>query len=592
MADRPPFTPLSRALWPIAASALTLLAFLAVGGTFLESYKLDLGSVLVPTVRYTYFLFFWTILGSAAAAFLAVGLTRLLALSSSASSQRAEPPDRVWLAITMAAAFLVACAIRAFVLRGAVVTDDESAYRFAAQLLASGRLWVQSHPMKAFFDRIFMINDGKFYAQYFIGWPALMVPGVYLGVTGYMNAVYSALTVPAVFLTVRRLAGGPAGRVATLVYLASPMLGIGAATELSHTTCVMAAAWLTYCLLRTWDEPSDWRWHAGLAACFGVGFLIRPLSMAGVGLPVLVGWFAKAVRQPPAVRRRAIMAFAAPALVLTAVFLAVNLAQNGSPLTTSYGRSQRYMREVNFQNVGWSAATAQPSLLQYIVGTGDLGVSLAKTAVALVRLVYDLFGSPVLLALVLLAWSARPARVVWWSALCFVAVHFSLADSGVDTFGPVHFYELAWPLVVLAGVGFERVVVFARACRTARPERWATLAVSAALILAVVGYLPVRLHALDTMASNINAPEDAVKARGISHAVIFSAGVFVDQRCIAPTRHFVFFRPNNDPDLRNDILWVNHLGWQEDMGLMKWFPGRTPYLMTWENCQVRFMKIQ
>ena len=291
MADRPPLTRLSQALWPIAASALALLAFFSVGRTFLWSFTLDLGTMVLPAVRQTYVLFFWTLLGSVAAGVLAVGLVRLQALAPRVGWPAAGRRDATWLAVTMAAAFLIACAIRAFVLRGADVTDDESAYRFMAQVLASGRLWVDSHPMKAFFDRIFMINDGKFYGQYFIGWPALMAPGVFLGATGYMNAFYSALTVPAVFLTVRRLAGAAAGRAATLLYLASPMLAVGAATELSHTTCLMAAAWSVYCLLRSREAPADWRWHAGVAFCFGLGVLIRPLSTLGVGLPILAAWF-------------------------------------------------------------------------------------------------------------------------------------------------------------------------------------------------------------------------------------------------------------------------------------------------------------
>ncbi len=592
MADRPPFTRLSQALWPIAASAFSLLACLAVGRLYLWSYTLDLGTLVLPAVRQTYFLLFWTVLGSISAAFLAVGLTRLQALAPRPVASPAEQRDATWLAVTMAAAFLVACTIRAFVLRGAVVTDDESAYRFMAQVLASGRLWVDSHPMKAFFDRVFMINDGRFYGQYFIGWPALMAPGVFLGATGYMNALYSALTVPAVFLTVRRLAGAAAGRVATILYLASPMLAIGAATELSHTTCLMAAAWSVYCLLRSREAPGDWRWHAGVAFCFGLGVLIRPLSTLGLGLPILAGWFVNVVRQSPAERRLAIVAFAVSALAMAALLFAVNLAQNGSALTTSYARSQQYMREVNFRNVGWSAAAPPASLTRYILGNGEWELSFARTTIGLVRLVYDLFGSPLLLILVVLAWSARPARILWLSALCFVVVHFSLSDSGVDSFGPVHFYELAWPLVALAGVGFARLASLAREWRPALHDSWSLLVVAAAVVVSLVGFVPVRLHALKIIASNVSAPEDALKARGISRAVIFTAGLFVDQQCIAPTRHFVFFRPNNDPGLRNDILWANHLGWEEDMGLMKWFPGRTPYLMTWEGCRPRFMEIK
>jgi hypothetical protein len=593
MADRPLFIRLSQALWPIAASALSLLAFYAVGRRFVWSYTLDLGSMGLPSVRHVYFLLFWTILGSTSAAFLAVGLTRLQALAPRAVAWPAELGDATWVAVTMAAAFAVACTIRAFVLRGAVVTDDESAYRFMAQVLASGRLFVDSHPMKAFFDRVFMINDGKFYGQYFIGWPALMVPGVYVGATGYMNAFYSALTVPAVFLTVRRMAGSAAGRVATILYLVSPMLAVGAATELSHTTCLMAAAWSVYCLLRSWEAPRDWRWHAGVAFCFSLGFLIRPLSTLGVGLPILAGWFVHVIRQSPGRRRRAIVAFAVPALAMAALLFAVNVAQNGSALTTSYARSQQYMREVNFVNVGWSVASPPTSLMRYILGTGEWELSLARTAIGLVRLVFDLFGSPLILVLVGLAWTIRPARIVWLSALSFVVVHFSLSDSGVDTFGPVHFYELALPLVVLAGVGFGRLASLAREWQPALPSSWAPHVVGALIVVSLVGFVPVRLITLEVIASNVNAPEDALKAAGISHAVIFTAGLFVDQQCIAPTRHFVYFHPNNDPRLRNDILWANHLDWQDDIELMKkWFPDRNGYVMKWEGCRPRFQHLE
>ena len=45
-----------------------------------------------------------------------------------------------------------------------------------AETLALGKLKIQSPPGPGFFDRTFMINDGFLYAQYFLGWPALMMP--------------------------------------------------------------------------------------------------------------------------------------------------------------------------------------------------------------------------------------------------------------------------------------------------------------------------------------------------------------------------------------------------------------------------------
>ena len=91
MADRPPFAVLSQAIWPVVASAFSLLAFLAVGRRFLSSYSLDLGSMNLPGVQHTYFMFFWTILGSLAAALLAVGLTRMQALSRRSAATRHGP---------------------------------------------------------------------------------------------------------------------------------------------------------------------------------------------------------------------------------------------------------------------------------------------------------------------------------------------------------------------------------------------------------------------------------------------------------------------------------------------------------------------
>ncbi|HEY3381647.1 MAG TPA: glycosyltransferase family 39 protein [Vicinamibacterales bacterium] len=586
--------PLLSALWPIAACVVALAAFNAIGDTFLASYVLDLGSLGLPNIRHTCFLFYWTLLGSLAAFFLIVGLKRLLALApagAAATGDERAASRWTWIGITMAAAFAIAWAVRTFVLRGAALTDDESAYRFTAQLLATGRLWTPSHPLKAFFDRAFMINDGKFYGQYFVGWSALMVPGVYVGATGYMNAVYSALTVPALYSVVRRLAGSAAGRVATLLYLASPMLMVGAATEMAHQSCMMALAWSIYFLLRAQEEPAAWWTHAGVAFFFSLAFMVRPISALGVGLPVVIWWLVALTRWPANTRRVALLSFAAPTLVMAALFLGVNVAQNGSPFVASYARLQDYMREVNYRNVGWSPQSPPLALRDYILPNREVGRALAATTVALVRLVFDLFGSPLCVVLVGLAWAVRSARLAWLSALSYVLVHFFLSEAGIDSYGPVHFYEMSLPLLLLCGIGFARLVVLVGEWRPAAPASWPLAIVASLVLVSLVGFAPVRLDALKRIASNVNAPADAVREARISNAVIFTTGFFAPQECITPTRHFVLFRPNNDPDLKNDVLWVNHLGWEQDHQLMRYFPDRVGYLLTWSGCRAQLMKL-
>jgi hypothetical protein len=586
---------LARAAWPFAACLLALKAFTAVGDNFLGSYILDLGSLTLPNSRHTHFLFWWTLLGSAAAFFLVLGVTRVLERfprAGTLDAASAESSDRSWIVLISLTMFAVAVGIRALVLRGAPLTDDESAYRFMAEVLASGRLWVASHPMKTFFDRVFMINDGRFYGQYFIGWSALMVPGVYLGVTGYMNALYSALTVPALFGIVRRAAGPAAARVATLLFLASPMLMVGASTEMAHPSCLMALAWTFYFYLRCGERPDAWWPHAGVASFFGLAFLIRPTTALGIGLPVLAAWLWMVRRVPGAAKARALVAFSLPAVVLAAVFFGVNLAQNGSLLATSYARMQAYMKAVNYQNVGWSPVAPPPTLSDYMLPNRHVGRALASSTIAIVRLVYDLFATPLALVLLAFARALRPARLAWASVICFVAVHLFTVDSGVDTFGPVHYYELSLPLLVLCGVGYAGFAEALRRWRPAMPAAWPTALVASVVLVSLAGFTPVRFAGVKRIVSFINMPFDAVRDARISDAIVFSiGGYWVPQKCSAPTKHFVYFRPNNDLALKNDILWLNHLGWEQDRELLGQFPGRVGYLLNWNGCQIELKRM-
>ncbi len=417
-----------------------------------------------------------------------------------------------------------------------------------------------------------------------------MAPGALVGATGYMNAVYCALTVPALCGVARRLGGATAAKAALLLYLASPMLMAGAATELAHTSCMMALAWSAWCYLLARERPSAWWLHAGVAIFFGLAVLIRPTSALGVGVPILVAWLFAASRQAPApVRVRALAAFAISAAVMAAVFFAVNDAQNGSPLVSAYSRMQAYMREVNYVNVGWSADNPPTSLSAFMLPNRHVGTALGTTTVALVRLLFDLLGSPLIVLFLVPAWGVRPARLAWWSAISFVCVHFFMGESGVDSFGPVHFYEMSLPVLLLAGVGFARLSELAAPWPHFR--RWPAAVAASLVLVSLAGFVPVRFAALKRIADSINTPADAVRRAHLSRAVIFTAGLVVPQPCVGPTHGFAYFRPNNDPGLTNDILWVNHLGWDVDHDLMRYFPGRTGYLLQWDGCVPRFIRL-
>jgi 4-amino-4-deoxy-L-arabinose transferase-like glycosyltransferase len=421
-----------------------------------------------------------------------------------------------------------------------------------------------------------------------------MAPGIWLGIGGYMNAVYSALTVPALFLAARRLVGSGWARVTVGIYLTAPMLMIGAATEMSHTSCLFAVAWMGWFLLRSRDEHAPAWSHAGVAAAFGVAFFVRPTSALGAGLPVLVTWLWGLRRLPPARRPVALTAFAAPAAALAVLFLSVNHAQTGSALKPAYLREAEYARENQYRFTNWSVRSG------YVENTPvvhfDFGRSwsehLAYSGLALLRLNFALFGWPGSLLFVVLAPGRGPGLMLTASFVTFCLVHLAVLNPGLDTFGPHHYFELAWPVLLLSALGLARTARGLGQLAARATPYPAALAV-ALILVSVLQYTPIRLGVIASIAAHVNRARDALAAAGIHRAVVFTPQPFPVRAagCSWP-RHFVGWRPHTDPDLANDVLWVNHVSVEENRKLMDTLPGRRGYVLQWDaTCRPRLLPL-
>ncbi len=583
-------------LAPIAAGLVSLAAFWAIGVVYLDGYALELGSLTMPAPRHAWCLLVWSFFGSLAVAGFAIGIARAVAHRYGVERfvvEWAGIPDRTWLLAGSALGVLFPLAVRFLVLDGAPLTDDESAYRFAARLLASGRLTILAPPMKIFFDHTLVINDARMYAAYFLGWPALMVPGIWLGAPWIMNPIYCGLTVPPLFLVLRQMAGSGWAKVGVVLYLSSPMLMIAAATELTHTTCLAALAWCLWLLMRSRASDSPAWSHFGVALFFGLAFFIRPLSAIGIGLPLLAAWGWHLRRLPRRTAWRALAAFAASAVLLASLFLLVNKTQNGSFFTTGYEAYARYAVENDFRFATFSPTDPKTIFSMHFAG---LGTALAKTGIALMRLNFDLFGWSCSLLFAFFAVGVG-TRLPWALLVCFVAFHFFQIDSGVDSFGPTHYVEAALPLLLLSVLGLESLT--RRVARTDEERghgSWLA-ALPASLLVALIatawsGYTLVRLRALHRISESVNAPRRAVEAAGLRNAVVFAPWPFAHQCASYPTQHFVYQRPISHPDLDGDILWVNHIGVTADQELVERFPGREGYILLWlPSCQVGLLPV-
>ena len=591
--------PLLSIAGPFLGGAALLCVLAAVGQQHLDANLLDFGrSLNPPTPGFGRYLAYASLFASLAIACFAVAAMRFLAWR-----QLAAPWGRLWddsdegkwVLYGSLLACVVPAALRAWLLHGLPITDDEAAYRLMAQMLAGGQVFVDSEPLKLFFDNRFLINDGKVYAHYFLGWPALMVPGIWLGVGGWMNTLYSALTVPALYRVVRRLAGQRWAKASLLLFLTSPMLMLAAATELSHTSCIAALAWFTWFCLRSRDDDAGPGVHAACAAAFSVAFFVRPSSALGIGLPLLIWWLVGVLR-----RRRGklapLLAFAAPAVLLAALFLYVNWLQNGSVLETAYQRAYTYAQENDFRFSLWAGQDDHFKEMQWI----SWPFLLAVAGSAILRLNVALFGWPCSLFFALFAGRGNLRTTLRLSLLSYFTLHALTSNVGIDTFAPMHYFEVAWPLLLLSACGLATSEIHGKrldgALDASSGWRWQALPgslLASLMLVALLSYVPLRFGAVARIIDDVGKPYAALEEAGIERAVIFASDPFVNYCSHPPTRGWVFVRPNNSPQMDDDILWVNHLSLEKDRLLMGHFPDREGYVMGWDrSCKAVYLPLE
>ena len=545
-----------------------------------NGYALGLGSTGAPAYPFLLFCALYALVGGAGTVLVAVGLTGWPVRSPDASA-------RWFLPIATIVALVIPILIRLLVLREGAVADDESVYRFSAELIASGRLSAPSHRYRLFFDHAFVVNDGTMFSQYFLGWPAIMALGVPFATTGYVNAFVSAATVPALYALLSLFTERTWARLGVIVFLTAPMIQIAAATEMSHTSALATlvyAAWLATVALR-----SGGRWaHFGFGLFAAVSFFIRPASAVAIMVPWVAVWLWRQVANRS---WTSLLWFGLAVVPLAALFLWVNFELTGSPFRVAYQRAFEYGIENDFR---FSHVLRQRAEGTAMLSEGDLASKLSMTSIGLLRLNMSLFGWPISFAFLPFAVGMRHASLWWASVVAYIATHFWVFDAGIDTFGPTHWFEMALPILVLSMLGAERATRWTRLVseqHDSLPRNLVLASAAASLLL----FTPIRAKALARIGAMTGALQDVVEARQIRDAVIFVNrpwGAPCDPNVHPRTVHFVFWWPMNDPDLENEVIWANHLSIDKDWSLLETFPGRRGYVMRWRGCGLQLMTLE
>ncbi|MEM7588031.1 MAG: hypothetical protein AAF560_31880, partial [Acidobacteriota bacterium] len=225
---------------------------------------------------------------------------------------------------------------------------------------------------------------------------------------------------------------------------------------------------------------------------------------------------------------------------------------------------------------------------------GDVQRSMAILGAAMYRFNVTFLGWPCSLLFALFAGRGTLRRILGLSFLCFLATHFFTNNVGIDTFAPMHFFELAWPLLLLNVCGLQRLTEGLARLAPARPSLAVlpTATLAALILTSLLSYVPTRFAAIERVAENVSQPWVAHRAAELGPSVIFVREPFIRYCRSKPTGGWVFARPNNDPKLQNPVLWVNHLSLEKNRLLMQRFPDREGYVMAWNpQCDVVFLPL-
>ena len=466
------------------------------------------------------------------------------------------------LVVLVGAGLVLATAL--WVLRDQPITDDERVYQFQADLLAHGKLYERSHPMREFFDNVFIINNGKWTGKYPPGHPLALALGVAVGFPRLVPVLLAAINLLLFYQLARGYFPRRAARGAVLLLLASPFFLFTGATLLSHTTCLTALLLLAWGVRRSLETGgAGWAILAGLGAA--LAFLARPYTALLLGVPIGLAW-AWALRERKQSWRPWLWAVGVASLGLL-LLLGYNLALTGNPLHTGYGEIQGERGKVlGFGDVIPGQLSHTP--LQGLLNVGS----------TVVRLNFWSWGWPFgwLFVVAALLWSRRrELQPVWW-LLATTAVgsvfYFSL---GISDVGPVKYYEILPALTLLSVAGF---LAFDEKIGAQTRPGLGALAPAAMIVFCLLGwglFTRLQIGELRRVTDRIAAPYRLVANLEQDRVLVFTGPL---QQ--APLDSWVLSTPTLLPEPDQRVVYARDLGNARDQALVDRMPDRVPYRLT------------
>lgn len=452
------------------------------------------------------------------------GLLLVLARFAGAISVPVPAPLRrtaVWLVLV----FLILSASVAWTVKLPAFGGDESAYRFQARILATGRLASEAPPQNGLETRLYqqlyrfqhhVIHDGKWFGKYPLGWPLLLAGGVISHSEWLVNPLLTAILL---FLTYRialTVFGKREANLSIVLLVLSPLVLDQAAGFMSHVAAAIFIAGAFLQMLR-WRQSARLAHLLGSAALCGCAFNVRPFTTACLVPIIAIGSFAP-VRH--SVRRivLAMIAGGAVGLPFVIMFLLANRALTGSVFLSPYAV--------------YGGVDLPPEITLNPISVARNVLTLTRWSFQATAFYGFVFAFVAASYAVLRERTERTAAWALSSIFLALVLGYMLATVPSNSpFGERYYFEGYWALMILAARGWVHF------CRDLSLT-WSGVSIASVMVLGVQGlHLGVYFHRL---------LEETSESRHIDRAV----------RSVATDRTLVLIdAPIGREKNYNDAVW-------------------------------------
>jgi hypothetical protein len=366
-------------------------------------------------------------------------------------------------------AMLAAAAVSVYVLSRKPTTSDEIAQLWHARILLSGRLWLPADPNPEFFAIDNVIDHGRWYSQFPLGWPALLSLAMLLHATWLLNPLLAGLTVVNVYRFASQAYGRAEARVSAVLCATCPFLLLMSGSYMSHTVVVFLTT-LALAELPAWMSGTGRRQIGAsivIGLSLGMAIAVRPLDGAIAALALGAFMAYAAVRHS---RVTMVVAVVAAAALPVAGLLVTNLLTTGRPLLFGYEVLWGANHSLGFHN--------DPSGNPHTPAR-----ALALAIVYLMQLNWSLFEWPIAGLLIVGGALVAIGKLGRWDAVLLIWIAVQLVGYAAywhagALFGPRYLFTVVPALLLIAGHGL------AVAERSASPAaRRAIVAAAVASIL-------------------------------------------------------------------------------------------------------------